>query len=513
VRKKLLIPPLVIILLVIASVILGGLHNQSPTQTSTSSISSGGCPELLPAPNTASNVQQIHGSVGVPLKLDAAALFSVNESKPHSYLWTQLFANRTELDYVTSFAASMTNVTERTVTVNFSSPGNYRFQLSVTDPASQAATAGTHRIDVLVTQDGVRKLNAKGVIFSDVFEDLGGKNFILGPHPEPCQTQLFDSAMAGPSRIGAGWVGFVPAIFYLKVSPTPKFDNGNNDLSLSNNTYYYELMASAKAHGFKIVETVQASVGPNTPANESSLLPRMENSSVWWDAWFTQWKAVLLSEGVRAQKAGVDMLTICLYCDDTFRPNAYPNYTQRWQDIISSVRQVYKGQVAMSLIVADNRFTMYKDLDAVFVTIFPDLYTSSHPFADPNNPTVQEITNTTARLFSYFDWMQGKIPVYIIFLAYSSVGQFHGDPPPWGNNPPPANLTDFREQAKYYEVILNFLQNKPWVSGFFSERWDYFDHFVRPPTAPNSFYFDQTLGNSPRSKPAEAVIKLWFTMY
>ncbi|MDA4125763.1 MAG: hypothetical protein OK452_00965 [Thaumarchaeota archaeon] len=39
-RKKLIILPLVVVFLVIASVILGGLHNQTPTQTS--SISSGG---------------------------------------------------------------------------------------------------------------------------------------------------------------------------------------------------------------------------------------------------------------------------------------------------------------------------------------------------------------------------------------------------------------------------------------------------------------------------------------
>lgn len=526
-RKKLLIPTILVFVLFAVSLAanIGGRGGTTNTTSSTlSSTSTGGhggttnttsstqssvasvCPTILPGPSTASNVTQYPATVGTNFTLDASALFGSTVTSG-SYHWEQVYPSRTELDYVTSFNATIWNPTQRIAKVLLPYPGNYRFQLETVNGTGQATT---HRVDLLATTSTYRKLDAKGVIFGDVFESLGGANFQLGPSSTQCQTASFDSAMAGPQRVGAGWVGFVPAAFYSQISPTPIIGSNNSDLSLTNDTYYYGLIASAKSHGFNVVQFEQTSVGPDTPSDQVPMLGKMENSSSWWSAWFDQWKAWDVAQAVRAQKAGVDMLVLCLYCEDTFRPSVYPNYTQRWDDIIASVRQVFTGKVAMSLIVTDDRFTMYKQLDAVFITTFPGLYTSSNSFRDPSNPTIRELENATERLVSYAAFLAGKITVYYIFLAYSSVGQYNADPPPWGNNPPPANLTDFREQAMYYEAFFNVIQNKSWISGVFSERWDYFDHFARLGDAPSSYYFDQTIGVSPRNKPAESVVKLWF---
>ena len=514
-RKKLLIPAVLVLLLIVVSFGVGIARNGATTSTapassqrssSTSTSTAPACPAILVGPSTASNVTQIPAATGANYTLDSSQLFGAHPSGS-SYHWTQLFASRTELDYVSSFNATLWNTDTPAATVRMNEPGNYRFGLTVT---GTDGSVSSYKVDLLAKGSPTTQLKDEGVIFSDVFQNLGGTNFQLGPYSPACQTREFDSAMNGPARVGAGWVGFVPAAFYTRVSPSPVIGSNNTDLSLTNDSYYFSLIASAKAQGFKVVQFEQLGVGPDTPAAQAALLPAMMNNSAWWDQWYTQWKAWLVDQAARAQKAGVDMLVLCLYCESSFQPQVYPQYAERWDDIIDSVRQVFSGQVAMSLIVTDDRFTMYDKLDAVFATIFPGLYTSAGAFKDPDNPTMAELQNQTQRLFSYASFLAGKIDVYYIFLAYSSLGEYEADPYPWGNQPPPANLTDFRAQAMYYEAFFSVLKNETWVTGAFSERWDYFDHFARLNDSPSSYYFDQTIGNSPRNKPAESVIRLWF---
>ena len=308
-------------------------------------------------------------------------------------------------------------------------------------------------------------------------------------------------------------MGYVPAFFYTQVTPTPLFAGLNNDLSLTNDTYYFQMMAEAHSEGLKVLEMMQDGTSPVLPAEQQEALPAMMNSSSWWSAWFDAWQQTVVTEAQRAQKAGVEMLSICLFCDGTFRPQVYPEYAQRWEQIISAVRQVYTGKVVMDLIVADDRFTMYDRLDGVMLTIFPGLFTTSGRIADVDNPTMPELVNESEVLFSYTDWLAGKLPVYFVFAADSSVGQYDPDPGPWLPNPPPANQTDFSEQSMYYEAFMSVLSRQAWVGGIFTERWDYFDHFARTGSEPSSYYFDQTLGSSPRNKPAEAVVSLWYGMF
>ena len=504
--KALKLAASVLILIVLASFAVRLLSNTTGVPPSSTATTTQACPPPLPGPSASVPHSDVNGTVGAGVRLDATSFLS-NVGSGYAFRWSQVYANATELDYVTNFAATLSNSTGAVATMTAREPGNYRIQLEATPPGGQTTL---RVVDVSITDPNKWNLDAKGVIFGDVFNNLGGPDFNMGPYPNPCQQERFTNALAAPLRVGAGWVGYVPAEFYTRVSPSPQFAGDGNDLSLTNDTYYYGLMAAAHSEGFKIVEFVQYGVGPGTPTNQSALLPLMYNSSSWWSSWFDAWKQTIIAEAERAQKAGVEMLVLCLYCDDTFRPQVFPNYAERWDDIIASVRQVYAGKLAMSLIVSDDRFTMYSKLDAVFMTIFPGLYLNF--FKDPQNPTMSELQNQTARMLSYGEWMAGKINVYYILTADSSNGQYDPDPPPWAPNPPPANLTDFREQAMYYEAFLSVLRNQSWVSGFFSERWDYFDHFARTGETPSAYYFDQTIGSSPRSKPAEQVVKLWFSL-
>jgi len=64
-------------------------------------------------------------------------------------------------------------------------------------------------------------------------------------------------------------------------------------------------------------------------------------------------------------------------------------------------------------------------------------------------------------------------------------------------------------KSKHYITKLFFraMEDETWIKGFFSERWDWFDQYKRPP---EPSYYDQTAGSSPRNKPAEEIIKIWY---
>lgn len=89
----------------------------------------------------------------------------------------------------------------------------------------------------------------------------------------------------------------------------------------------------------------------------------------------------------------------------------------------------------------------------------------------------------------------------------SADGQQGGEDPEWVLS---HEGLDFREQVVYYEGVFKALEDEDWVNGFIPERWDYFDQYNRTGDTYEAHYYDSTRGASPRSKPAEKLIKLWF---
>lgn len=66
---------------------------------------------------------------------------------------------------------------------------------------------------------------------------------------------------------------------------------------------------------------------------------------------------------------------------------------------------------------------------------------------------------------------------------------------------------DFQEQVIYYEALLQLAASETWLDGVWISTMNWFDQYAR---AEEFSYFDETLQGSPRSKPAEEVMALWF---
>ncbi len=388
-------------------------------------------------------------------------------------------------------------------------PGNYRFRLTI-----EGATPQRYEVDVWSTKDLGRKLTIEGIEFPDVFDRLGGPEFDIRPEEARCFPGVMSHVLQGPMRVGANLVAVAPAVFYKQVTPTPQFAPWENDVSLNDDAFYAALIGAMKARGFKVMHTEQPSDGFYGTPEDWAMIPKLMNESPsWWAAWFNEWEKWIVGRAARAQASGVDILVLMQGTDRTFRPQVYPDYARRWREIIAKARTVYKGEIAVTLSNhADANFTFADAVDVVIVGSFSGWQLNMEVngqrlIRDRKDPKLEELIEAYRRTFAQSRaLLAGKARVYYEFGAVSADGQE-------GSEDPDVIVTltpDFREQALYYEALFTALADEPWVTGLILQRMDWFDQYRRPR---DQIYWDETLASSPRSKPAEEIMRLWYGMF
>ncbi len=446
---------------------------------------------------------QTETTVGTPTTLDAHEIFLIGPGE-HSYQWSQLFATRYDVEYITNQKAELSDANDAAPTFTPEAPGNYRFALTTTDTST--GSSQHYELDVWVEMEPTRELKIKGAIFGDVFGELGGTQFDIAPEDPGQRAQVLDHAMNGPLRVGANWVGVVPAAFYERVLPSPTFKDEGNFLSLTDDAFYADLVAAAKAKGLKVMHTEQSAPHWDLTSEEQSALETIWEDPDWSQEWFEQWKSWIVPRAARAEKNGVDMLVLYLFPDvDTFQA---PNYVEGWRDIIAEVRTVYSGTVAFNVINADERLEpLIDDLDALVITVFSGLYFAG--LEDVRTPTMDEMVELTEGFISApEEQFGGRLPIHYVLVVSSSDGQQSSEDPEWITAPEQG--VDFNEQVIYYEAFFTAIEDEDWINGVFSERWDWFDQYRRSGETYEAYYFDSTREASPRSKPAEEALRLWF---
>ncbi len=124
-------------------------------------------------------------------------------------------------------------------------------------------------------------------------------------------------------------------------------------------------------------------------------------------------------------------------------------------------------------------------------------------FPDPDNPTFDQAATEIAKHIDRSEALVGDETVYVSFAPTSSNGQRDSEVQALREG----YLTDFQEQALLYEAFFDVIAERDWIDGALVGILDWFDQYARPP---EQWYYDQTDQGSPRSKPAEEVIRLWF---
>ena len=201
-------------------------------------------------------------------------------------------------------------------------------------------------------------------------------------------------------------------------------------------------------------------------AEEMVELETLKSSDpAWWEAWFDQWKVYVVERAARAEANGVEMFVPLLMADSTFWPDVYPDYDERWREILSAIREVYSGTLAMSFVNADERLTFIDAFDVGLVTVFPAMYTSMDIMEDKQNPTLEQLEEIN-RFFLSFPQplIQAGMPIYYILVVNSSDGQTGSE----DVDERVGFQADFQEQALYYEAFFNVVAETPYIRGVFT---------------------------------------------
>jgi hypothetical protein len=347
-----------------------------------------------------------------------------------------------------------------------------------------------------------------GINFIDLYGETGGPEFNIYPDDPECFQAVLEHAFTGPLRVDAEWIGLISGGFYAQVDP-PVIQDDDHYLSLSDEYFYGEIIDAAHSRGMKVMETFQDGPSVYFTAEQHAELTQMKQTAEWWDHWYDEWKTFLLRRCDMAERHSVEAVVLMQFAESSFNPQLFPEYADRWVDIINSVREVYSGEVGLSFINADERLTFSDDLDFMQITFFGGLYTSRiGAITDPSNPTMEELLAINEEIFEGIDYRLGNsTPIYAVITFDSTDAQFSTE------DPAQRTPTDFNEQVLYYEAFYSTIEKSDWATGVFTERWDYWDEYRRSGDDFNVQYFDETNAASPRNKPAEDVVALWSQIF
>ena len=267
--------------------------------------------------------------------------------------------------------------------------------------------------------------------------------------------------------------------------------------------------------GFKVTWSNQ--IGTTVDLN-NNLLPPTFNSDKNFQLFMNAYPSYMLSKASFLQSIGVETMMVSCYCafvaDNAFKAQIYKNTLE---SLIPQIKKIFKGKLLLQLDpVLQNSAVVASNVDLIEV---------GFGFAGCGNPTNTLSTPSKSSLLQlagciFQNTLQGydKTKKYLVRFGVGSYSNFSSLPTPEETEcvQDPSGLTnnpcwqrtiapDFAQQANLYEAFFEYMNSQQLfnvtdigVNNFF------LTNNIIPTTV-----FEH-IGVSPRSKPAEAVIKAWF---
>ncbi len=216
-----------------------------------------------------------------------------------------------------------------------------------------------------------------------------------------------------------------------------------------------------------------------------------------WSEWFNNWGGVVLHYAELAEQEGVEHLAVGSETAVSL------NHTSEWVELISKVRSVYHGNLTYhGFIVSNNssfewaypslKAEFWDKLDYIGVNYWARATNKRHPSVDEMEEGINWWLNNTVIPLAH---KYGK-PVVITEFGTTS---YDGSNIDFYNS---NGVLDNGEQAEFYEAGFRAFSSHPEIIGVivWAVTWE-------PATYNNPFYITM----NPLSKPAEEVIKAWYT--
>jgi hypothetical protein len=327
-------------------------------------------------------------------------------------------------------------------------------------------------------------------------------------------------AFANTQALGANLAILTPTWSYTNISPL-RFTTipGQDPLWVDSAI----MVSQARALGLNVALFPT----PNFPASTSTTYPSPSanfwmtapRDAVWWQAWFTRYRAFLINYADLATQTGAQTIIlggewIAPALPNGKLPDGNPSNPPadvdvQWKAIIAEVRQHFKGQILWALpytkATLETPLTFLQDVDGIYLLWSATLSTNpSATKGDYANEAGRLLDNEVSSLVSLV-----KKPL-ILSIAYpSAAGAASGCLPDgagrcidWAalNRPNPDTNSvslSLQTQADIYEAILMAVNSRSWISGFVSRGY-------YPPVAL------QDKSASIHSKPTADIIWYWY---
>lgn len=290
------------------------------------------------------------------------------------------------------------------------------------------------------------------------------------------------AAMTRMRDIGVRWIAAGPEA-WMPAIDKPQIDFGKDEKELR--TY----LRNAKSKGFEVM-----------------LLPRIESPAFFrppypfradiamktqadWDKFYANYTKMMVYYAKIAEEEGVGILVLGLEYRKSVKRDP-----EAWRAIAKAVRGVFKGKITYSA----NWYKEYEEVtfwDALdFIGVGAYFEVAPEPLSTVATMTQQwvGVKNKLWRISTQY-----KRPVIFTELGYTTFVDAGRYPWKWqGDRGRPVSR---QHQADCYEAFFRALLDEPWFRGFFIWRFYTYSLYVNP------------WEYSPENKPAEEVLRRWFS--
>jgi len=205
-------------------------------------------------------------------------------------------------------------------------------------------------------------------------------------------------------------------------------------------------------------------------------------------------------------------LQVDLFCMGTeFFTLTAPQYGNYWRTIIAQIRQHYGGKLTYSANWGDKKTPEYATIDwwdqmdyigisAYFPLSWNNFYTDAlvagwAQYQDPFG------ANARGQTFRWFDAITGKHNQWNKPVVFTKIGfaSYANSPGRWDLQPDP--FLELSVQANAYDATMRVWGQVDWMQGIFWSPW------YSAPGAGGP----RDNGESPQNKPAEQILRQWYT--
>jgi len=290
-------------------------------------------------------------------------------------------------------------------------------------------------------------------------------------------TDLSDYSIIYLSQLGVGHIALMAVYYQEDASSKNIFADAKKTVSDESVGHAINII---HALGMKVM--LKPHVDLLDEEARSNIIPSEE--------WFASYKAFIMHYAELSAKYNVE-----LFCIGTELSNTTTaKWKEKWSDIISSIRKVYKGPITYAANWDEyETVSFWSDVDYIGM----DAY---FPLTDKNNPPKEELIKAWEKHAATLEgWLKASNltkPIIFTEIGYDTLEGSNKQP--WRILPTLAKYIESQEeQANCLESLLTVLSNKSWFKGLYW--WNY---FPRPDIGP--------LGYTLRGKLGEKILIDWY---